>query len=67
MLMMERQCVSVTDPTGKKIVYTYDGNNNKLTVKDRLGNVTSYTYDVKDLLTTTTDALGARSSVLTTR
>jgi|GEM_PF-1401491 len=40
----ERQTID-QDPLGHQIVYTYDDNFNRKTVKDRNGNVTSFTHD----------------------
>lgn len=40
-----------------KTTYTYDANNNLLTVTDRLGNTTSYEYDSCDRCVKVTDAL----------
>jgi RHS repeat-associated protein len=47
----------LTNSQGQQTVtYTYDAQNNVLTVTDNLDNVTTYTYDAKGSLETVTDA-----------
>ena len=40
------------------ITYTYDGNDNKVSMTDQNGHTTTYFYDVQNRLIKVTDALG---------
>ena len=50
----ERQTID-QDPLGHQVVYTYDENFNRKTMKDRNGNITNYTYDSLGNVTSVTD------------
>jgi len=47
----------ITDPAGKQIRFSYDGNGNSLAVTDANQNATSYTYDSMDRVIARTDSL----------
>ncbi|MCK4341969.1 MAG: hypothetical protein KAY37_09630 [Phycisphaerae bacterium] len=53
-MVYQRQTID-QDPLGHQVVYTYDENFNRETVKDRNGNVTSFTYDSLGNVTSVTD------------
>ncbi len=46
---------SITDPTGRRVSYTYDGNGNLVSVTDPLGRVWRYVYDTNHRLTQVLD------------
>jgi RHS repeat-associated protein len=46
----------VKDDGCPSVIYTYDNQNNVLTMTDALGNVTSYAYNAKGMRTSVTDA-----------
>ena len=54
--------VSVGDPTGNSTDFTWDSNDNLLTLTDRNGNTTTFTYDALGNILSQLDALGNTST-----
>ncbi|HEY8367698.1 MAG TPA: DUF6531 domain-containing protein, partial [Thermodesulfobacteriota bacterium] len=55
--------LSVTDPTGRAVAYTYDTAGNRLTATDPAGGVTSYTYDSENRLLTSANPAGETTTL----
>jgi RHS repeat-associated protein len=54
--------LSITDPLNRTTHYTYDANENMLTMKDPLQNITTYTYDFNGNQTSVLDPLQHKST-----
>ena len=47
-----QQITSITDPVGRRLLFTYDGNNRIKSISDPIGRTVSYTYNASGTLAT---------------